>query len=168
LFKYMKTKYENIYEWMKNNPDASCFYCGKQRDPDEMAHRFFVEGNVGICKLCMSDFRIGHLAADRHVVERILAEKGYKRKVDVLNWFKRQGYELFEAGEFGEDDYKGTAYNFINDIDSWNELQAEIKAHGRLPNGFYMDAEETKRMNAMFDSATRIEIYNSGGVHIVY
>lgn len=168
MFKYQKTSYESIYEWMSKNPDASCFYCGKKRDPDEMAHLFFTEGNVGICKLCMSDFRIGHLAADRHVVERILGDKGYKRKVDVLNWFRRQGYELFEADEFGEGDYKGTAYNFINNIEQWNEFQAEIRTHGRLHSGGFMSVETTDRMEELSNGSTRIEIYNNGDIHIVY
>ena len=168
MFKYKKTSYENIYEWMERNPEANCFYCGKQRDPDEMAHQFFVEGNVGICKLCMIDFQIGHLAADRHVVERILSEKGYKRRVDVLNWFKRQEYELFEADEFGEGESKGKAYKFINNIDAYKKLQSEIKEHGKLENGRYMTEEEAARMNEFFNNTTRIEIYNNGEVHIVY
>lgn len=153
---------------MNENPDSNCFYCSKQRESHELEHCFFVEKNVGICKLCMSDFEIGHLGADRHVVNAVLAEKNYKRKVDVLNWFKRQGYELFEADEIGEGEWKGRAYDFINDIDSWNELQNEIKAHGQLPNGLYMSDEEIKRMNEMLENATRIVIYHNGGFHIVY
>ncbi|MDH6372825.1 hypothetical protein M2444_004654 [Paenibacillus sp. PastF-3] len=168
MFKYQKNRYESIYEWMSNNPDASCFYCGKKREDDEMAHYFFSERKVGICKICMMDFRIGHLATDRHVVERILEEKGYKRKVDVLNWFRRKGYQLLEADEFGEGEYKGTAFNFINNNEQWNELQQELMAQSKMKSDQVFWIEENDRIAELSNGATRIEIYNSGQIHIVY
>lgn len=116
----------------------------------------------------MMDFRIGHLATDRHVVERILEEKGYKRKVDVLNWFRRKGYQLLEADEFGEGEYKGTAFNFINNNEQWNELQQELMAQSKMKSDQVFWIEENDRIAELSNGATRIEIYNSGQIHIVY
>jgi hypothetical protein len=155
MFKYIKKEYQSIYEWMSSNKEASCFYCEKPRDADEMEVTFFAQGHVGICKICFPEFRIGNLAADRHVVERILSK--YNRKVDVLNWFRRNGYELEEQDSNGE----YTAYNFVNNQELYERHMKRIQ-NARGP--IHTDDDV---MEELF-SYTRIEISKDGNVHIVY
>ncbi|WP_214626526.1 hypothetical protein [Paenibacillus agaridevorans] len=98
-----------------------------------------------------------------------MGEKNYKRKVDVLNWFNRQGYELYEGDKFGEgEDYTGQAYYFVNNIDAYTDFMASIKREEPLPTGSYSTEEESEIFEQFLDERTRIEIGNDGNIHIVY
>lgn len=170
-WKYIKTGYESIYEYVKKNSTAACFYCSKPRDKEELEIELLdfknePERAFGICKICYPDFEIGNLATDRHVVEHILAK--YKRRSDVLSWFKRNGYELSETDKSNDPEYDWKAYRFVNNPSRYKEFMERVRRSDPLPNGSYLTSEESQEMRELLNDETRIEIFKNGSIHIVY
>ncbi|EJW14140.1 hypothetical protein M5X00_31660 [Paenibacillus alvei] len=166
-FRYVKNDYENISEWMEQHPEANCYYCGKPREEHEMEFSFFDE-KFGICKLCFPDFRIGNLATDRFVVKHILSK--YKKRSNIIKWFQRNGYELFEAGHNRDPDpkYDWEAYSFVNNPARYFEFKMRTYRGEPLPIGGYLTADEFKEMDLLLRDSTIIEIYKDGEIFIAY
>jgi hypothetical protein len=166
-FKYVRNEYTNIYEWMDKHPEANCYYCGKPREVHELHFNFFAPPTVlGICRLCFPDFRIGNLATDRFVVERILGK--YNRRSDVISWFQRNQYELHEADRSDDPEYDWAAYDFPNNPVRYFEFLSRTRRSEPLPGGGYLTNEELAEFGRLLEDSTRIEIFKDGHIHIVY
>ncbi|UHA74446.1 hypothetical protein [Paenibacillus sp. 481] len=171
-FKYVKNEIVNINKWREQHPHVNCFYCAKEREEHEMEFTFSPQqdeerwtdrmSGLGICRLCFQDFRIGNLYTDRYVVKRILAK--YKTSSGVVNWFQRNGYEMFGGNEEKESDW--ISYRFINNPVKYFSFLAESRKKEPLPNGGYLTPDEGLEMHRLLDDDSIISIRKNGEVYI--
>ncbi len=165
-FMYVKNDMEFITDWKKQHPEANCYYCGKSREDHEMEFLFLeAPEGLGICRLCFIDFRIGHLWTDRFVVQHILAN--YNRRSDVVRWFQRNGYEMFEAGSSNDHEGDWEAYSFINNPDRYFEFMKKKHKGEPLPDGGYLTPDEASEMNELLEERTYIKIFKDGAIEIM-
>lgn len=146
MFRYIKTQYENIYEWDKSE-EGTCFYCKQDKDIKCM-----LIGEKGICEECLNNFEIGRLGTDRHVIDKITPT--FKNARDCINWFKRNTpYTFKKVGDTSE----VYMYDCIYDEAYYNKYFAMMKEDGIVP--------ATEKFFSMSD---RIEFNKDGTYHIIY
>ncbi|MGN7760439.1 hypothetical protein ACTJKB_03195 [Paenibacillus sp. 22594] len=167
-FIYAKTEIEFIKDWKENHPDATCYYCGKEREYQEMEHVFSpdIVDRLGICKLCFLEFRIGHLWTDRFVVEYILSR--YKRRRDVILWFQSNGYEMFEAGASDDPEDNWKAFAFINNPAKYFDFMSrKHKRRQEQPDDANLTRDEAIEMDELLGDRTHIKIFKDGAIEII-
>lgn len=146
MFKYIKTKYENIYDWSESG-EGTCFYCKQDKD---VAIKLI--GDKGICKSCLDSFEVGRLSVDRHVLNHIMPE--FKNAKEAINWFKKNTpYRYDKKGEVND----WYLYDCVYDEAVYK------KHHAQLMSGELVGmTEDFMRMS------DRIEFCKDGSVHIIY
>lgn len=151
-FTYKKVKYENIYEWAKNGP-GTCFYC-KEDKPVALN----LLGEKGICHECLDAFEIGNLAVDRHVVMKIMPR--FADHYEAKEWFSN----------FGElrlvDTVRNSELWYLYDFVTKEQLALPKPPVKEIAPGFIGYTPEAADYEN--NSKTRLEISESGSVHIVY
>lgn len=134
---------------------GSCFYCHENKP---LAHAIILD--KGICHDCVKIFKIGHFGTDRFVIESETAK--YKRSIDTIRWIKSHGGILLKNGE-GE---QCKFYIGINDEKLYEEYESAIYKSINSHGGYMMmNVNDFTRLSQSFNN---VEIFDNGGVHIIY
>ncbi len=149
LFRKKKT-YEDVYKWHRQN-NGTCFYCYEDKP---IAYAFI--GKKGICQECLDNFKVGHAGTDRHVITYLT--NGLKSHAETVDWLKKNGLKLTPNGCMN-----GVHYYFgINNLGTFNSYCAIIYG---LVDIATVNSDVAKKI---MDSYNEIEIYNDGGIRIIY
>jgi hypothetical protein len=153
-FAYKKKKYEDFLEWA-DATNAKCFYChDKENAPLAIT---FIHAK-GICQSCLSQFEIGHLETDRHVIAEIAPS--FQTRQEALDWFRQFGPVHFVnvVGEDGDDVF---IYHFVHDPEKYALYTQTLED---VQNGVSDDEETIKKLAESYSS---LEIHRNGAYYIV-
>ncbi|MCP8970341.1 hypothetical protein [Ectobacillus ponti] len=154
-FAYKKREFEDIFAWAEDG-NSKCFYC---RDKEDAPLAVALVHGKGICHACLERFEIGHLGADRHVVDHIAPE--FQSREEALRWFKQYG-EVHFVDVVDEEQDDVYIYHFVNDPEKYRKYQEmleEMRSKGHLVH--LLDDREVEM------SYNSLEIHKDGRYSIV-
>lgn len=145
-----KKAYEDIYKWRRSK-NGTCFYCYEDKTV-----AIPLIGDKGICPECLKDFRIGHVATDRHLITHLT--QSLRSHDETVLWLKKQGIKLAPTGQKDGVNY----YMAINNPGIFTHYYDIVYGSADL------NTVDKNTALKIMDCYTDIEIFQDGDIRITY
>jgi len=153
-FAYKKTSFQDAVSWLERS-SAHCFYC-EDKEGAPLQFVLFPD-HRGICESCCTNFQIGHLVTDRHVIEKLTPR--FSSREEALKWFIEQsllsGHKIKFGSVIPDGDDPTYHYLYIHDV-------AAYHASGKLSQRLHVPAGRKQ----FIKSFSTLVLRDDGSYHI--